>query len=267
MDDGIGRPGLSFCRPLAIRHVSYIARESGTKPKNSERNAPVLNSLFGLSGKNALVVGAGKVPHAIASLFGSAGAAVTHAQEPELTEESVETLFDGVPELDILVNGAIVTGPWPLDDLTMDEWDRVHATNVRGAFLLMRQAVRTMRRHGRGGRLVNLSTIGSVHPVLHGNYAYGSSRAGMNALTRQFALDCADDGIASNAILVGAIPSDPFPEGCPMPPKGPGVRPERFPMGYGTPEDVAPVALLLASAAGRYINGQTIVVDGGFQIA
>lgn len=52
-----------------------------------------------------------------------------------------------------------------------------------------------------------------------------------------------------------------------MPPKGPGVRPERFPMGYGTPEDVAPVALLLASAAGRYINGQTIVVDGGFQIA
>ncbi|PJG46129.1 short-chain dehydrogenase/reductase [Sphingobium sp. LB126] len=227
----------------------------------------MLDSLYGLSGKNALIVGAGKVPHAIASLFETAGAVVVHAQEPELSEEGVKALFDGTPELDILVNGAVVTGPWPLDELSMDEWDRVHATNVRGAFLLMRQAVRTMRVHGRGGRLINLSTIGSVHPVLHGNYAYGSSRAGTNALTRQFALDCAADGIASNAILVGAIPSDPFPAGCPMPPTGPGMQPERFPMGHGTPEDVAPVALMLASAAGRYINGQAIVVDGGFQIA
>ena len=223
----------------------------------------MLSSLFGLSGKNALVVGAGKVPHAIVALFESSGAAVTHAQEPELTEDGVRALFDQVPGLDILVNGAIVTGSWPLDELTMDEWDRVHATNVRGTFLLMRQAVRTMRVHGRGGRLINLSTIGSVHPVLHGNYAYGSSRAGTNALTRQFALDCAEDGIASNAILVGAIPSDPFPEGCPMPPKGPGARPERFPMGYGTPEDVADLALFLASDESSYINGEMIYVDGG----
>lgn len=226
-----------------------------------------IESLFGLSGKNALVVGGGKVPHAIADLFREAGGNVAHVPEPELSEAGVADLFAGHPDLDILVNGAIVTGPWPIELLTMEEWDRVHGTNVRGAFLLMREALKVMRAHGRGGRLINLSTIGSVHPVLNGNFAYGSSRAGTNALTRQFALDFAGEGIASNAILVGAIPSDPFPEGCPLPPTGPGVRPERFPMGYGKPEDVAPVALLLASDAGRYINGQTIVVDGGFQIA
>jgi NAD(P)-dependent dehydrogenase (short-subunit alcohol dehydrogenase family) len=226
----------------------------------------VLDSLFGLSGRNALVIGAGKVPHAIADLFGKAGATVTHETDPELTETGVATLFARHSSLDILVNGAVITGPWSIETLTMDEWDRVHGTNVRGAYLLMREAVKVMRAHGRGGRLINISTIGSMHPVLNGNFAYGSSRAGTNALTRQFAMDFASEGIASNAILVGAIPSDVFPEACPMPPTGPGVRPERFPMGHGKPGDVAPVALLLASDSGRYINGQAIVVDGGFQI-
>lgn len=226
-----------------------------------------MDTLFRLDGRNALVIGAGKVPHAIADLFREAGASVTHETEPGMSETEVAALFARHPQLDILVNGAVVTGPWSIETLTMDEWDRVHATNVRGAYLLMREAVQAMRGHGRGGRLINISTIGSAHPVLNGNFAYGSSRAGTNALTRQFAMDFAGEGIASNAILVGAIPSDPFPEGCPMPPVGPGMRPERFPMGYGKPEDVAPVALLLASDAGRYINGQAIVVDGGFQIA
>jgi NAD(P)-dependent dehydrogenase (short-subunit alcohol dehydrogenase family) len=225
-----------------------------------------VQSLFDLLGKSALVVGGGKVPHAIAALFREAGAAVTHAEEPALDEASVVALIASVPELDILVNGAIRTGPWTIETLSMEEWDRVHSTNVRGAYLLMREAVKAMRGTKRGGRIVNLSTIGSMHPVLHGNYAYGSSRAGTNALTRQFALEFASEGILTNAILVGAIPSDPFPEGIRQP-EGPGVRPERFPLGYGKPEDVAPVALLLASEGGRYINGQTIVVDGGFQVA
>jgi meso-butanediol dehydrogenase/(S,S)-butanediol dehydrogenase/diacetyl reductase len=226
-----------------------------------------VQSLFDLSGKSALVVGGGKVPHAVAALFREAGANLTHVPEPTLEEASVADLFAPLGDLDILVNGAIRTGPWPLETLTMNEWDHVHAVNVRGAFLLMREAVRTMRKHGRGGRLISLSTIGSAHPVLNGNFAYGSSRAGMNALARQFALDCAADGIRSNAILVGAIPSDPFPEGAPMPPTGPAMMPGRLPLGQGVPEDIAPVALLLASEGGRYINGQTIVVDGGFQIA
>ncbi len=226
-----------------------------------------LDALFGLAGKAALVIGAGKVPHAIADIFREAQAAVAHEAEPDLSEAGVAALFAQHGDIDILVNGAVVTGPWSIETLTMNEWDRVHATNVRGAYLLMRGAVQAMRAHGRGGRIINISTIGSAHPVLNGNFAYGSSRAGTNALTRQFAMDFAAEGIQSNAILVGAIPSDPFPEGCPMPPTGPGVRPERFPMGYGEPADVAPVALLLASGAGRYINGQAIVVDGGFQVA
>jgi meso-butanediol dehydrogenase / (S,S)-butanediol dehydrogenase / diacetyl reductase len=226
-----------------------------------------VGELFSLTGKTALIVGGGKIPHAIAALYREAGAAVTHVSDPVLDEATVAVLFAPLGDIDILVNGAVRTGSWPIEELSMAEWDRAHDINVRGAFLLMHAAVRTMRAHGRGGRLINLSTIGAVHPVLHGNYAYGSSRAGTNALTRQFALDFASEGILSNAILVGAIASDPFPQGVPMPPVGPIMMPGRLPLGQGVPEDVAPLALLLASKAGRYINGQEIAVDGGFQIA
>lgn len=221
---------------------------------------------FSLEGKLALVTGGGLVPQAIAALFKEAGAKVIQAAEPTLDESSVGALFEPLGALDILVNGSVRAGPWPIDRLDLSEWDRIHSTNVRGAFLLMREAVRVMRAHGRGGRLINISTIGSVHPILNGNFAYGSSRAGTNALARQFALDFAADNILSNAILVGAIRSDPFPENCPMPPTGPGMDKQRLPLGYGKPEDVAPLALLLASDGGRYINGQAIAVDGGFLV-
>lgn len=226
-----------------------------------------IQDVFDLTGKHALVTGGGKVPGAVAAMLANAGADVTHVPEIDFDEAAVQRLYAPLNDLDILVNGSIRTGPWTLDTLTMDEWDRVHTTNLRGAFLLMREAVRVMRAHGRGGRLINLSTIGSVHPVLNGNFAYGSSRAGTNALTRQFALDFAGEGITSNCILVGAIPSDPFPDGVVSPPTGPGAMPAHIPMGLGKPEDIAPTALLLASEAGRYINGQAIVVDGGFLVA
>jgi glucose 1-dehydrogenase len=226
-----------------------------------------MDSVFELTDKKALVVGSGAIPDAIARLFEKAGASVVHETEPQLDEPGVRSLVSAITDLDILVNGTVRMGAWPLDQLTMEEWDRVHAVNVRGAFLLMREAVGVMRANGRGGRLINISTIGSVHPVLNGNYAYGSSRAGTNALTRQFALDFAADGVLSNAILVGAVRTSPFPDGMPLPLSGPATMAGRMPGGHGNADDVAPMALLLASRAGRYINGQSIVIDGGFLVA
>lgn len=227
----------------------------------------MLNRLFGLEGKHALVTGGGLVPSAIADALESAGARVVRVAEPGVTDEQdAQSVIGRVPALDILVNGHIRVGAYPLDALLMETWDAVHSCNARSVFLLMREAVRAMRSGGRGGRIINLSTIGSVHPVLHGNYAYGSSRAAMNALTRSFALDFAKDGIRSNAILVGAIQSDPWPELAPTP-TGPGTAPGRVPLGPGKPEDVVALALLLAGEGGRYINGQMIAVDGGFSVA
>lgn len=223
--------------------------------------------LFSLEGKRALVTGSGKVPAAVADLFESAGASVVRATEPDVSSEaSAAALLAQIPQIDILVNGVVRIGAYQIDALTMEEWDAMHGANVRAAFLQMRAAVRAMRAHGRGGRIINLSTIGTLHPVLNGNHAYGSSRAGLNALTRSFALDFAKEGILTNAILVGAIASDPWPAAAGRP-TGPGTNAERLPLGQGKPEDVAPLALLLASDGGRYINGQTIAVDGGFLVA
>src|SRR6218665_2357701 len=172
-----------------------------------------LEQMFGLAGKNALVVGNGKVAHAIAHLFGNAGAAVTHSVQTDMSEVGVQELFADQGQIDVLVNGAVAIGAWPIEQMSMAHWDHMHDINVRGAFLLMREAVKAMLAHGRGGRLINISTIGSMHPVLHGNYAYGSSRAGINALAKQFAMDFAAEGITANTVIVGAVPSDPFPDG------------------------------------------------------
>lgn len=227
----------------------------------------MLDGLFGLDGKLALVTGGGLVPQAVAKALEGAGACVVRVADPQVSsEDQARSVIGQAPELDILVNGHIRVGAYPLDVLTMDTWDDVHACNARSVFLLMREAVRSMRARGEGGRIINLSTIGSLHPVLHGNYAYGSSRAAMNALTRSFALDFAKDGIRSNSILVGSIQSDPWPEAAP-PPGGPGTTPGRVPLGPGRPEDIAGLALLLAGEGGRYINGQMIAVDGGFSVA
>lgn len=223
--------------------------------------------IFDLSGKHALVVGAGKIPAAIADLYEQSGAAVTRVATSEVaTEASAEGIFATVPHIDILVNGAVRLGAYPLDELSLTTWDDIHGVNLRGAFLLMRGAARRMRAQGGGGRMINISTMGATHPVLDGNFAYGSSRAGLSALVRSFALDGAPDRILVNAILVGAVMSDPWPDGAP-PPTGPGVRAERFPLGWGAPADVAPMALLLASGGGGYITGQTLTIDGGFAIA
>jgi len=214
-----------------------------------EEAAMGVDSVFGLSGKHALIVGAGKVPHAIADLFRQAGAAVAHEPDPVMTEIGVSALLARHPSLDILVNGAVVCGPWSIETLAMEEWDRVHQVNVRGAYLLMREAVRAMRAHGRGGRLINISTIGSVHPVLNGNFAYGASRAGTNALTRQFALDFA--GEASGGRLRARPPvggQQPFGHGRLAPRQG---ELEQAEAGDGTEDDPR-----LVDGEGRLGRGQ-----------
>lgn len=226
----------------------------------------MLDHLFGLHGRTCLVTGDGAIPRAVADLLSKAGAVVHRISDRLDDDRAIATLIAGLSDLDILINGVLATGSTTLDKVRMDDWDAMIALNLRGAFMQMREAARVMRRHGRGGRLITLSSIGAVHPVLHGNYAYGASRAGVSALTRQFALDCAVDRITANAILIGAVPSQPPIAGADVP-SGPGTREEHLPLGLGKPMDVAPLALFLAGNGARYITGTSIPVDGGFLVA
>jgi gluconate 5-dehydrogenase/2-deoxy-D-gluconate 3-dehydrogenase len=166
--------------------------------------------------------------------------------------------------LDILINGAVISHNKPLLEISGEEWDHVQAVNLKSAFLVTKAVIPQMRLRG-GGRIISITTIGSMHPVLNGNAAYSSSRAGLNQFMRNVALDHAAEHISANTVLPGAILTETIPSD--FRPTGPGADPSRQIGGYGKPDDVAGLILLLASPAGRYINGQSIAVDGGFQIS
>jgi NAD(P)-dependent dehydrogenase (short-subunit alcohol dehydrogenase family) len=250
--------------------------------------AAALAPMFDLSGKVALVTGgAVGMGRAGGLALAAAGATVVLADEAarvaaltdlpprvvtgEVDVTSEHSITDLVARvvaehggIDVLVNGAVINHNKPLLEISGDEWDLVQSTNLKSAFLLTKAVIPSMQTRG-GGRIINISTMGSVHPVLNGNGAYSASRAGLNQFTRNVALDFAADHITANAVLPGAIMTETVSAG--FRPTGPGADPARHLSGYGKPEDVAGLLLLLASPAGRYINGQIIAVDGGFLIS
>jgi NAD(P)-dependent dehydrogenase (short-subunit alcohol dehydrogenase family) len=261
----------------------------------------LLDSLFRLDGKIALVTDSGGCSSIdVAPMLASAGARIIIAdRDPRATadlansidpsgenaiavptdielETSVAALFETVQErfggLDILVNCAGLTANQTLLETSMAQYDAMQSLNLRATFMLMREAVRLMLATGRGGRIVNITTIGAVHPVLNGNAGYGASRAGVTAMTRAIALDHARDGILANIVMPGAVygktrfhetTQHRLQAGGTL--TGPAMdREGRLPLGMGTGRDIAAAVLYLAGPSGGYITGQTITLDGGF---
>jgi NAD(P)-dependent dehydrogenase (short-subunit alcohol dehydrogenase family) len=232
----------------------------------------ITQTLFGIDGAVAAVVGQSTIGTATAQLFEEAGATVELIPIGDggldlADENTVAARLDQFVadhgQLDILVYAAIEVGSYPLTDTSLAQWDRLHGTNLRGAFLVLREGVKRMKS---GGRIVAVSTMGSLHPVLHGNAGYGSSKAGLNGLIRAIAFDHAAQGIRANTVLHGAVPVGSFPADMP-PVSGPGMEAGRRLLGDGKVEDVAAGILYLVSPAGRFITGQTLTLDGGFLIS
>lgn len=259
--------------------------------------------LFGLQGKLALVTDSGGNSGAdVARLLAEVGATVVLADLDEASiegvardirdsggralavktdvesETSVRALFERVVEAfgspDILVNCAAMNANRPLADMPAATWDEVQSVNLRSVFLCMREGIGCMLAAGRGGRIVNVTTMGARHPVLNGNAAYAAARSGVSGLIRSAALDYAEAGILVNEVLPGAIPgkvrfhSDnlrTLQQGQQF--SGPGTDAQRrLPLGYGKAEDIAAAVLYLVGPSGGYLSGQSIVLDGGFLV-
>jgi len=163
--------------------------------------------------------------------------------------------------LDILVNNAGIITCGALAQASFADWDAVCAVNLTGVYYCSKAAMPALMR-SRHGRIVNIASIaGAKGGGLIGNTLYGATKAGVIALTKGFARELAPHGITVNAIGPSVVET-PMTE----PYLTPDVR-ERLtasiPAGrFATTDDVAALALFLASDAAAYINGETIFVDG-----
>ena len=251
--------------------------------------APDVGALLDLSGRVALVTGAGRgFGGTIARLFAAAGARVAvhyrasregaeavvaeiraaggeaRTVTGDLTQAGevarvVDETTDTFGRLDVLVNNA---GSYPLADLqavTAGQWDDVLGANLKSALLCTQAAARSMVAGG-GGAIVNVTSIAGLRSspdLVH----YGVAKAGLEMLTRTAAADLGPRGIRVNAVAPGVI----WREGIEAAwPEGVAAYRARAPLGrIGRPEDVAHACLFLASPAAAWITGVTLVVDGG----
>jgi glucose 1-dehydrogenase len=238
----------------------------------------------------AIVTGAGTgIGHAIAERFAHEGAKVCvnyfghEAQADELARrissaatksvalkadvsdsKQVARLVGHVQQelgpIDILVNNAGVESPAPFIEIPEESWDRMLNVDLKGAFLCAQACSRVMR--DRGGSIVNIS---SVHEdrTFPGFTPYCAAKGGLRMMMRNAALELAQYRIRVNNIAPGAI-ATPINEKTLHDPKKMAELHRIIPLGeMGEPDDVAEVALFLASDRARYVTGSTYYVDGG----
>ncbi|KPH64448.1 SDR family oxidoreductase [Novosphingobium sp. ST904] len=169
--------------------------------------------------------------------------------------------------LDVLCNNAGFGGPMaPLHTQSLETWDRVHATNLRGTFLGMKHGITAMLKTG-GGAIVNTSSASAVIGWKH-HSVYGAAKAGVNQLTKVAALDYSDQGIRVNAIAPGTMWTG-LVEASRTHAEPPAEFPvlAGIPMGrWGLARDIAQAALYLASDEAAYVTGVVLPVDGGYCI-
>ncbi len=189
---------------------------------------------------------------------------------PDAERMVTETMAE-LGRLDILVNNAgIQPTEWyfRLEDLPEEAWDRIVGVNLKGVFLMSKYALPRIRDTGRGGVVVNMSSVQGLQSM-PGVPAYAASKGGILSLTRNMALDYAAEGIRVVAICPGTIDTELVRDLARAEGGDPEANVRRYgsvhPLGrIGRPEDIAEAVLFLAGDRASFITGEYLNVDGGF---
>ncbi|MBI4246266.1 MAG: 3-oxoacyl-ACP reductase FabG [Candidatus Rokubacteria bacterium] len=198
----------------------------------------------------------------LAAIETSGGQAFVHQadiSDPRQAAGVVAAVIERTGRFDILVNNAGIIREGLFVEMSDDEWSSVMRTNLDAIYHCARLAAREMLRQ-RWGRIINISSVLGSRGV-RGQVNYAASKGGVNALTRALAAELAPRGVTVNAIAPGLIETDmsrPF-----IGITAPKLR-DLIPMRrLGRPEEVASLAVFLASEEAGYLTGQVIAVDGG----
>lgn len=179
--------------------------------------------------------------------------------------EMVNTTIEKLGSLDILINNAGIQIESLTHEIKIEDFDRVLAVNLRGAYICAREAIKHFLERNIPGVIINVS---SVHEVIPRPYylSYSISKGGMGNLTKTLALEYASKGIRVNAIAPGATIT-PINKAWTDDPEEKAKVESHIPMGRaGTAEEMAATVAFLASEETTYITGQTLFIDGGLTL-
>jgi glucose 1-dehydrogenase len=177
----------------------------------------------------------------------------------------ISTAVETFGSLDVMINNAGIENEVPSHELSLEDWNKVISTNLTGQFLGCRESIDYFLKNDIQGAIINMSSVHEIIPWPHFVH-YAASKGGIKLMTQTLALEYAPKKIRINSIAPGAINTPINAEKFADPELKKGVE-KLVPMGYiGEPEEIAAVAVWLASKQASYVTGLTLIADGGMTL-